>query len=277
VIEPMEPRDGRPTDGRPRARPAVASLVLFAVFLLPAVALGMIASPGGSEPASAATVRAYANAASVDLASAGQVLFLQSCSSCHGPLGQGTDQGPVIIGLGPANYSFQMSTGRMPLAEPGAQGLRRPPVLSPGEIDAIIAYLASLDPAGVPIPNVHPAAGDLSQGGQIYLGNCAPCHSASGNGGSVGKQVAPSLHRSTATQIGEAVRIGPGTMPVFDAREISDDELNSLVRYVLYLRNPPAPGGLDLGNFGPIVEGLGALVVGLATIVLVTRYIGARS
>jgi ubiquinol-cytochrome c reductase cytochrome c subunit len=236
-----------------------------------------MAAPGGSDRASAATVRAYASTANADLVSAGQVLFLQSCSSCHGPLGQGTDQGPVIIGLGPANYSFQMTTGRMPLAEPGAQGVRRPPVLTGGEIDAIIAYLVSLDPTGVPIPNVHPAAGNLSEGGQIYLGNCAPCHSASGNGGSVGKQVAPSLHRSTPTQIGEAVRIGPGTMPVFDAREITDDELNSLVRYVLYLRDPPAPGGLDLGNFGPIVEGLAALLAGLAAVVLVTRYIGART
>jgi ubiquinol-cytochrome c reductase cytochrome c subunit len=263
-----------------RRRRAAAAAGLFAVFLLPAVAMAATSSPGGSQPlgaSEAATVRAFAATANQNLVSAGQVLFLRGCSSCHGPLGQGTAQGPVIIGLGPANYDFQMSTGRMPLAQPDTQGIRRPPVLSRSQIDAIIAYLGSLDPNGVAIPKVDPDAGNMSSGSQVFLRNCAPCHSASGNGGAVGKQVAPGVHQATATQVGEAVRIGPGTMPVFDERQISQGELDSLVRYVLYLRHPIAPGGLDLGNVGPIVEGFIALFVGLAAIVLVSRYIGARS
>jgi ubiquinol-cytochrome c reductase cytochrome c subunit len=270
-------RGGDDPGRRERRRGALGSLALAGVFLVPAVALAVMTSPGGSTPASAQTVRAYAQAANTDLVSAGKTLFLQTCSSCHGPLGAGTAQGPAILGLGPANYDFQMSTGRMPLAQPGTQGVRKPPVLTPAEIDAVIAYLTSLEPGGVPNPDVDPAHGDLSTGSRLYLANCAPCHSASGNGGSVGTQDAPSLHEATALQIGQAVRIGPGTMPVFDPRTITDQQLNSLAAYVLYLRNPEAPGGLDLGNYGPIVEGFVALVVGLAGIVVVSRYIGARS
>ncbi len=262
---------------RQRRRRALGTVALTGVFLLPAVAIALMASPGGSTPASAQTVRADAEAANANLVDAGKTLFLQTCSSCHGPLGAGTAQGPAILGLGPANYDFQMSTGRMPLAQPGTQGVRKPPVLSPAEIDAVITYLTWLQPGGVPNPNVDPAHGNLSAGNRLYVANCAPCHSSSGNGGAVGTQDAPSLHDATALQIGQAVRIGPGTMPVFDARTIADEQLNSLAAYVLYLRNPSAPGGLDLGNYGPIVEGFVALVIGLAGIVVVSRYIGARS
>jgi ubiquinol-cytochrome c reductase cytochrome c subunit len=268
---------GRAEPAERRRSRRLGALLLFALFLVPALALQLASAPGGSQRADAATVRLYAQAADAGLIAAGQTLFLQTCSTCHGPIGQGTNQGPPIIGLGAANYSFQMTTGRMPLAQPGTQGIRRPPVLSPPQIDAIIAYLVSLDPSGVPIPHVDPAAGSLSAGSQTYIQNCAPCHSSSGNGGAVGPQVAPGLHQATPTQIAEAVRIGPGTMPVFDERTISDDQLNSLVRYVLYLREPAAPGGLDLGNYGPIVEGFVALFIGLVAIILVSRYIGARS
>jgi ubiquinol-cytochrome c reductase cytochrome c subunit len=274
VSEPLPGRD-EVVGGR-RAR-RLGALVLFALFLVPALALQLAASPGGSQGADATTVRAYARAADVGLSAAGQTLYLQTCSTCHGPIGEGTDQGPAIIGLGSANYDFQMSTGRMPLAAPGTQGIRRPPVLTQAQIAAIDAYLVSLDPSGMPIPAVDVSAGSLSAGSQTYIQNCAPCHSSSGNGGAVGPQVAPGLHQATPTQIAEAVRIGPGTMPVFDERTVTDDQLNSLVRYVLYLRKPSSPGGLDLGNYGPIVEGFVALFIGLVAIILVSRYIGARS
>jgi ubiquinol-cytochrome c reductase cytochrome c subunit len=272
-----EARAAESPSRRPARRFRLAAAWLFAAFAVPAAAIAFTASPGGTARADAATLRALTQASSSDLIGAGQTLFLQTCSTCHGPLGQGTGQGPPVIGLGPADYDFQMSTGRMPLAAPGTQGIRRPPVLTHAQIDAIIAYLVSLDPSGMPIPNVDPAAGNLSVGSRLFLSNCAPCHSASGNGGAVGAQVAPSLHEATATQIAEAVRIGPGTMPVYDRRTIPDDQLNSLVRYVLYLRQPDSPGGLTLGYFGPIVEGFVALFIGLAAMLLVTRYIGARS
>jgi ubiquinol-cytochrome c reductase cytochrome c subunit len=263
--------------GPKRRTGVLGTLAVVGIFAVPALAVTLSSAPGGIDQAAAATVRAYAANANESLIAAGQVIYLQTCASCHGPLAQGTDQGPPIIGLGPANLSFQMSTGRMPLAEPGAQGIRRPPVLTPAQIEAVIAYVDSLQPGGTPIPKVDPAAGSLSAGSSLYLSNCAPCHSSSGNGGAVGAQVAPGLHQATATQIAEAIRIGPGTMPVFDERVISQTELNSLTRYVLYLRHPTNEAGVDLGEYGPIVEGFVALFVALAVMIIVTRYIGARS
>jgi ubiquinol-cytochrome c reductase cytochrome c subunit len=248
-------------------------LLVLGLLALPGVFLFL---PGGS--AGATTDPALLAQSVQTQASQGQPLFEEHCSTCHGAQGQGTENGPAIVGLGPAFYDFLMSTGRMPLDFPTQQAIRRRPVLSRREIDAITAYLVSLAPgSGIPIPSVHAAAGDISVGQQTYELNCAPCHGTTANGGAVGPQDAPSLHQSTATQIGEAVRIGPGTMPVFGKDTLSDPSLDSVVRYVLYLRHPEDRGGQPLNRTGPLVEGFVALLVGLGVLVVITRFIGTRS
>jgi ubiquinol-cytochrome c reductase cytochrome c subunit len=255
-------------------RKRVAFLILFAVFMVPAALLVL----GGAGSSGAETPPILLSVARTDIVSAGQFLYEDRCASCHGADGTGTYQGPNIIGLGPASYDFMMSTGRMPLAQPGAQAVRKEPTLTPAQIHAITAFLVSRAPGtGVPIPNVHPGAGSLSEGQSIYELNCAPCHGATGNGGAVGPQAAPSLKHATPTQIGEAVRIGPGTMPVFDDTVITDQQLNSLVRYVLYLRAPEDRGGLALNLGGPVVEGFVGIVIGLGAVIIVMRFIGERA
>jgi ubiquinol-cytochrome c reductase cytochrome c subunit len=57
----------------------------------------------------------------------GKKLFAIGCASCHGLGGEGqvredgTVIGPSLIGVGAAAVDFQVSTGRMPMAAPGAQ------------------------------------------------------------------------------------------------------------------------------------------------------------
>jgi ubiquinol-cytochrome c reductase cytochrome c subunit len=246
--------------------------IVFAAFMVP----GTLFLAFGSGPAQAGDA-SLSVALQTQLADTGQQLYEEHCASCHGEGAVGTSIAPPIIGLGPANWDFQMSTGYMPLANPKSQPIRKPPVLSPAEIQAVIAYLESLQPGGTPIPEVNPGAGNLSEGERIFQLNCAPCHSTSGNGGAVGPQVAPNLHQATPKQIGEAVRIGPGTMPVFNENVITPQQLDSLVAYVLTLRDPQHPGGFALGYGGPIVEGFVAILIGLGALVLVTRFIGERS
>lgn len=255
-----------------RARRVRNFVLVFAAFMLPGtfyLALGPGRAGAGDS--------AIAAVAEAQIAQQGQQLYEEHCATCHGENAGGTSLAPFIVGLGPADYDFQMSTGRMPLAMPGAQAVRKPPVLSPAQIAAVTRYLTSLAPGGTPIPNVNPAAGNLSEGQRAYQLNCAPCHSATGNGGAVGPQVAPNLHESTPRQVGEAVRIGPGTMPVFNQTVIDDSELDSLVAYVMQLRDPEHPGGASLGYGGPIVEGFVAILVGLGVLLVVSRFIGERA
>lgn len=263
---------GSALDPAGRRRRARSFALVFALFALPAIAFSVFGVGQGQADAQSTPTPVQQREAA-----AGRLPFEQHCSTCHGPLGQGTGQGPNILGRGPADYDFQMSTGRMPLAQAGEQAIRKQPALTPREIQDITAYLVSLAPGGIDIPRVNVGDGDLSQGQQAYALNCAACHSTNGNGGAVGPQIAPPLHAATIRQIAEAIRIGPGAMPVFDANVIPAAQLNSLVRYVLYLRDPAHPGGAPLGYNGPIVEGFIALLVALGAVIVVTRYIGERS
>lgn len=209
-----------------------------------------------------------------DEVAAGRALYLTGCVSCHGEGGEGTAQGPTLIGVGAASADFMLRTGRMPLDEPEHQAIRKEPAYDDREIRQLVAYVASLGP-GPETPVVDPDAGDLAIGGEIYRANCAACHQAAGSGGALSSGViAPDLHQATATEIAQAVRIGPGEMPVFGPDVIRDDELDSLVRYVLQLDEPDSPGGIRLPA-GPVAEGLVALLVGVGGLMLVARWVTA--
>ena len=203
----------------------------------------------------------------------GRRLFLVGCASCHGQSGEGTAQGPDLRGVGAASADFQLSTGRMPNTAPDRQSVTKRSPYTRREIDDLVAYVASLGP-GPPIPDVNDPPGDLQEGGELYLDNCAACHSASGNGGalSVGRD-APTVHGATQVEVGEAIRTGPGNMPVFGPGTFTRQQVNSIVRYVEYLKKPEDPGGLSLGLVGPITEGLVAILVGLGALMLLTRWI----
>jgi len=203
----------------------------------------------------------------------GRRLFLTGCASCHGQNGEGTSQGPDLRGVGAASADFQLSTGRMPNTAPDRQSVTKRSPYTSREIDDLVAFVASLG-SGPPIPHVHDPPGDLQEGGQLFLDNCAACHSAAGNGGalSVGRD-APTLHGATPVEVAEAVRTGPGNMPVFGPGTFTPEQVNSIVRYVEYLKKPQDPGGLSLGLVGPITEGLVAILVGLGALMLITRWI----
>jgi ubiquinol-cytochrome c reductase cytochrome c subunit len=210
---------------------------------------------------------------------AGGALYATNCSSCHGLQAQGTANGPSLQGVGPAAVDFMLSSGRMPLADPADQPVRGEPAFSPPQIAAIVDYVEGIAPGGPPIPSVDPAAGSPSDGLQIYLNTCSACHGAGATGDSIGGgQIAPSLYAASPLQIAEAVRIGPGDMPRFSERTITQHDVDSLARYLVYLRGDNAAdrGGLQLGRVGAVAEGLIAGVVGLGILLLVIRLTGAR-
>jgi ubiquinol-cytochrome c reductase cytochrome c subunit len=207
----------------------------------------------------------------------GQELFQASCSTCHGLDALGTDNGPSLAEAGPAAVDFMLSTGRMPLANPADQPERGTPKFSPTQIDAIVAYLEAVVPGGEPIPSVDTSQGDLVRGAALFLENCAGCHGAGATGDSVGGgQIAPSLYAPDPQQIAEAIRVGPGVMPPFGAETIDQSDLNSIARYLVWIRTNGDEGGAQLGRVGAVAEGLIAVVIGLGLLVLVLRLTGSK-
>ena len=215
--------------------------------------------------------------AQTDLEARGRALYEANCSTCHGLDAAGTTNGPSLVNVGPAAVDFMLRTGRMPLANPDDQPNRGEPRFSRDEIDALIAYVSALVPGGEPIPSVDPSRGDLALGNELFLNGCSGCHGAGASGDSVGGgQIAPSIYPADATEIGEAVRIGPGLMPRFGPETIDQHELDSLAAYLLWLHDNGDQGGLQLGRVGAVAEGLVAVVVGLGILVLVLRLTGAK-
>src|SRR5688500_10811541 len=119
------------------------------VVLLAGIGLMAMATAGGLAGAGAAPAGEDDDA----LVQRGRDLFITGCASCHGADGDGTDQGPSLEGVGAASADFQLTTGRMPDTDPDRQPVSKPPAYEPDEIDALVAYVASLG-EGPPIPDV---------------------------------------------------------------------------------------------------------------------------
>jgi ubiquinol-cytochrome c reductase cytochrome c subunit len=231
-----------------------------------------------------ATITGSAEAATPSAPSSAQIakgrqIFQQTCSSCHGLQAQGTAVAPSLIGVGSAAVDFQVSTGRMPAKEPGAENERKPPALTPAEQHAVTAYVASLagGPA-MPTPaEVSTAGANTGLGQQLFTADCAQCHNFDGAGGALtqGKS-APALTESTPTQIYEAMLTGPEAMPVFNNTTITPQEKRDVISYVIGTRNTPNPGGFSLGRVGPVTEGLVAFLGLLLFMVLAAMFLTAK-
>ena len=220
--------------------------------------------------------------------SRGEQLYSQGCIGCHGADGRGVArgtqvggyergaEGPPLRGVGAQAADFYLRTGYMPLQQPDARPRRSRVYYSRQELDALIAYVASLG-AGPRVPRPQPDRGSLSEGMRLFTENCAGCHQIVAKGGIATTAVAPSLERASPTQIAEAVRIGPYLMPRFSRRQITDRQLDSIVRYVELTKNPRDRGGWSIGHIGPIPEGLVAWLVAGTALVAVARAIGERA
>ena len=205
----------------------------------------------------------------------GRRLYETGCTTCHGLEGRGTDLGPPLVGVGAAAADFYLSTGRMPLDQPRTQAERKPPAYTTEQIRDLVAYIGAS--GGPPIPDIHPDRGDLAVGMQLYTANCAACHNSAASGGALGQaQFAPALRRSTPLEIAEAIRIGPGSMPVFGPDAVTDEQVDSIVRYLVELRGLDDRGGAPLGRLGPVPEGLVAWLAGLFPMLAVALWIGTR-
>jgi ubiquinol-cytochrome c reductase cytochrome c subunit len=210
----------------------------------------------------------------------GRNIFVQDCAACHGLYAQGNaGQAPSLIGVGAAAVDFQVSTGRMPAAELGAENVRKPPVLNPQETAAVAAYIQSLG-GGPPIPSaaqVSSSGANVGLGQQLFVADCAACHNFVGAGGALtyGK-FAPPLTQSTPTQIYEAMLTGPEAMPVFNDLTITPQQKRDIIAYVTQVRAEPNPGGFSLGRVGPVTEGLVAFLGLLFFLVLAALWITAK-
>jgi ubiquinol-cytochrome c reductase cytochrome c subunit len=257
-----------------RRHPAAGYAVVLLGLLV--IAAFYAAVTGGGGAASAASPAGGPQAQ----INAGQRLFTQNCSTCHGLEAQGKSGiAPSLIGVGAAAVDFQVGTGRMPAREPDAEIPRKPVIFTQAQIHDLAGYIQSLA-GGPPIPTaqqVSPSGANVALGQSLFTANCAQCHNFVGAGGALtyGKY-APALDPSTPTQIYEAMQTGPEAMPVFNDTTITPSEKRDIIAYITETRALPNPGGFSLGRVGPVTEGLVAFLGLLFFMVLAALWITAK-
>jgi ubiquinol-cytochrome c reductase cytochrome c subunit len=212
----------------------------------------------------------------------GAGLFAANCARCHGIDGSGIAsnddpalRGPSLHGVGAMSADFYLSTGYMPLDDARDQPVRTRQRLEPGEVRALTQYVASLGSGPAP-PTPDPQAGSVAEGRELFTLNCSGCHQVVAEGGVMPGAKAPPLNRATPRQIAEAVRIGPYVMPKFSTKQISDKQLNSIIAYVQYAKNPRDDGGWGISHLGPFPEGMVTWLLAIPVLLLICVAIGRR-
>jgi quinol---cytochrome-c reductase cytochrome c subunit len=202
----------------------------------------------------------------------GEHLYGRYCPACHGANGAGVSGGeagfgpgrnetvqkrlgPPLLGVGALSADFYLRTGYMPLRQVGDQPRRSRVLFDEQQIEDLVAYVASLG-RGPPIPRPHPERGSLSEGQRLFTDRCAGCHQVVAEGGYLTDAIAPPLDDATATQVAQAIRIGPYVMPRFSTRDLPPQQVDSIVRYVEWAKHPDDRGGWGIGHIGPVPEGL---------------------
>ena len=244
------------------------------------IAIGLVVTGGGYAAFSSTTAAtAETDMSSQQVIDEGEKLFASNCATCHGMSLQGTDDGPSLIGVGAASVNFQVGTGRMPLAMQGPQAMQKPVQFTYEQTAAMAAYVASISPGpAIPDASLLQADGDAANGGELFRINCAMCHNVAGAGGALTEgKYAPELTGVLATHIYEAMLTGPQNMPVFNDDNLTPEDKRDIITYLKYVENNPSPGGFELGNLGPVAEGLFAWIFGLGAIIGLMVWLTAKS
>ncbi|MCX4551576.1 c-type cytochrome [Streptomyces sp. NBC_01387] len=247
------------------------------------VLLLALAATGGLYAAFAPAGKAQADEASQSLAiTEGKKLFSVGCASCHGMGGQGSSDGPPLVGVGSAAVDFQVGTGRMPAQQPGAQVPKKKVIYSQAEIDQLAGYVASLGagPIAPTAKQYSDQGADIARGGELFRTNCAQCHNFTGEGGALthGKY-APSLAGVDPKHIYEAMQSGPQSMPSFPDTTMPEKSKQDIIAYVKTVNGDESesPGGLKLGGLGPVSEGLFGWIFGLGALIAVAIWVAAHT
>jgi quinol---cytochrome-c reductase cytochrome c subunit len=259
-----------------RRHPAAKALLLLAGLFVMGALYSLIAPPA----------QVSADTGNSQQIAEGKALFAVGCASCHGLNGEGqvsgNIQGPPLTGVGAAAVDFQVSSGRMPMARPGAQAPVKPNTYSEEEIAALSAYVASLGPGpAIPEPAVYDTANisaeELAKGGELFRTNCSACHNFEGAGGALPNgKYAPPLKGLDSKRIYEAMLLGPQQMPVFDDEVLRPEDKRAIIGYLESLHERPTDGGFALGGLGPVSEGLWAWIIGLGGLICFAMWITTR-
>jgi ubiquinol-cytochrome c reductase cytochrome c subunit len=142
------------------------------------------------------------------------------------------------------------------------------------------AYVASLAP-GPAIPTdeqLSTEGADVALGGELFRVNCAMCHNFAGSGGALTRgKYAPTLKGVSNQEIYEAMLTGPQSMPVFNDQNITPENKKNIIAWINETQSQANQGGMNLGNLGPVSEGMFIWIFGLGIMVGIAVWLGSKA
>lgn len=178
-------------------------------------------------------------------AAAGKAHFAM-CAGCHGPdAGGKIGQAPRLIApsfLAAASDDFLFQTIKN--GRPGTTMIPWGGTLKDDDIESVIAYLRTLEPAPAAAIDESPLRGDTEQGAKLFSEICAACHGPHGagyqetaNGTGIGREG----FLSTATNgyiryVAHHGKEGTAMKPMQGAKtavaNLTDEEIDSIIKYL---------------------------------------------
>jgi len=70
---------------------------------------------------------------------------------------------------------------------------------------------------------------------------------------------------------------GPESIPVFNDQDLSRAAKNDIISYPYQLDKQQNPGGTDLGNLGPVSEGMFVWIFGLGLMIGAASWLGSKA
>lgn len=191
----------------------------------------------------------------------GKQIFSQQCAKCHGERGEGVSAAVTYAG---PSLQAEHNAGRVMTAlEVGPEHMPQfEYILSGDQMRAVSQYVVQ-KLAVIPL-----SGGNVSEGGELYRTYCGSCHRTDVRGGALGfvGTNAPSLESKSAALVAGAIRWGPGPMPSFPPTVLNNQQVASIVDYVMTVQHPASPGGSPMNWYGPVAEGFATWVIVLLLI-----------
>lgn len=215
-------------------------------------------------------------AASGSTTVAGQQLFDQNCSSCHGDFGEGglnpVLPDDIIAPISSAEYLATRDDATLQaIISQGQPNFGMSPFgstnggpLSEDEIASIVAYIRSWEAnPPVELPPEIPVRGSVSlDGEEIFTDLCSQCHGPAGKGGVGPALSAPSFQDANTDQdIFDTISLGHADTAMIAWGEVlSPEQITELVAFIRQLRSEEAEPTPSVVSFSedvmPIMETL---------------------
>jgi ubiquinol-cytochrome c reductase cytochrome c subunit len=104
------------------------------------------------------------------------------------------------------------------------------------------------------------------------------CHNFAGAGGALTRgKYAPTLKGVSNRDVYEAMLTGPQSMPVFNDQNITPENKKNIMAFIEETQSQTNQGGMNLGNLGPVSEGMFIWIFGLGIMVGIAVWLGSKA